>query len=102
MHRSLNILDAELVRHRALNAAPPTELLPHLAAQHYRAQRDRRDTHRIPHIDADARLRAARNELAAGLDHLIANAALAAGAVAALVGLCASAQVVALFVGGVL
>jgi hypothetical protein len=55
----------------------------------------------IPHLDADARDRAARNELIAGLDHLIANASAAVGVVAGIVGLGASAQVILQFVGGV-
>jgi len=96
---SLNILDAEQARYRALTTAL-TGPLPHLEAADRRAQRDRLD--RIPHLDADARLRAARNDLAAGLDHLLANASLAVGAVAGIVTVGASVQVVIQFVGGAL
>jgi hypothetical protein len=99
MHTALNILDAEQARDRALHAGLDGPL-PHLDLQDARAQRDRRD--RIPHIDAEARQREARNALIRGLDRLIADASVAAGVIAAVVGLGAAARVVALFVGSVL
>ncbi len=99
MHRTLNYLDAEQAQYRALNAALAGPL-PHLEIAARRAQRDRRD--RIPHIDAEARQREARNALIRGLDRLIADASVAAGVIAAVVGLGAAARVVALFVGSVL
>ncbi|MGE7418613.1 hypothetical protein [Methylobacterium tarhaniae] len=96
MLNSLNILDAELVRYRALNAALSSESLPHLAVQHYRAQRDRLE--HVPHINADARARAIRNELVRELDEAIATAVGAVAVVAVSIGFGAAA----LFVGSVL
>lgn len=68
---SLNILDAEQTRYRALNAALAGPL-PHLEIADRRAQRDRRA--HIPHIDAAARVRAERNARLAALDGLLSGA----------------------------
>ncbi|AWN55038.1 hypothetical protein [Methylobacterium sp. 17Sr1-1] len=95
MHRTLNYLDAEQARYRALNAALAGPL-PHLEIADRRAQRDRLD--RIPHIDADARARAIRNEVIRGLDEAIASAVGAVAIVAASIGLGAAVH----FVGSVL
>ncbi|KMO33887.1 hypothetical protein VQ02_19755 [Methylobacterium variabile] len=91
--------DADLARYRSLHAGLNGPL-PHLDLQDARAQRDRRD--RIPHIDAAARRREARNALIRGLDRLISDAAVATAAVGGVVGLGAAVRVVALYVGGVL
>ena len=88
--------DAEAARVRNLRAALAGPL-PHLEIAGHRAQRDRLD--RIPHIDADARRREARNELIRGLDNLIAEATGVVAVIAGGIGLGASAHVVALFVG---
>lgn len=96
MHAALNILDAEQTRYRALNAALAGPL-PHLDLADRRAQRDRLD--RIPHLDAEAVRQAILIDRA---DRLAAAASNAVGAAALIVALGASAQVVALFVGGVL
>lgn len=97
MHRTLNILDAEQSRYRALNAAPAGPL-PHLKIADRRAQRDRRDAFHVPHIDAAVRARCARNELLAEADHVIATSVTGVVVLAGSIGLGAAA----LFVGSVL
>jgi hypothetical protein len=98
MHAAFDILAAqnrELTRYHALH----TDLngpLPHLEIANRRAQRDRRDA--IPHIDADARARAIRNELVRGLDEVIATAVGVVAVLAASIGLGATVH----FVGSVL
>ncbi|KMO28543.1 hypothetical protein [Methylobacterium aquaticum] len=102
MHRTLNILDADQSLYSGLVDAQTADLARYLKLNAGLARVDLDPDFAIPHIDADARLRAARNDLAAGLDHLLTNASQVAGAVAAIVGLGAAMQVVALYVGGVL
>lgn len=92
MQTTLNILDAEQARYRALNVALAGPL-PHLEIAD---RRDRLD--RIPHIDADARRRQARNDLIRGLDEVIATAVGAVAVIAASIGLGAAVH----FVGGIL
>lgn len=91
------VQDAEAVRVRALRAALNGPI-PHLEIADRRAQRDRRDAFHVPHIDADAQLRAARNELVRGLDEAIASAVGAVAVLAASISMGAAA----LFVGSVL
>ena len=92
---SLNILDAEQTRYRALNAALAGPL-PHLEIADRRAQRDRRA--HVPHIDAAARTRAERNARLAVLDDLVAGFVVILGA--ALVSATAAGAVVV--IGGIL
>lgn len=96
MHRTLNILDAEQARYRALAARLATAPLPHLEIADRRAQRDRRA--HVPHIDAAARTRAERNARLAVLDDLVAGFVVILGA--ALVSATAAGAVVV--IGGIL
>jgi hypothetical protein len=97
MHTALNYLDAEQAQYRALNATLATAPLPHLETADRRAQRNR--LARIPHIDADVVRRAILTDRA---DRIVGRASMAAGVMAGVVALGAAAQVVALYVGGVL
>ncbi|AWB21212.1 hypothetical protein DA075_10040 [Methylobacterium currus] len=94
MHTAFNILDAEQARYRALHAALVTAPLPQLEAHDGSARR-----YPIPHIDAEAVRQAILIDRA---DRLAVTASRVAGVAALFVGLAASVQVVALYVGSVL
>ncbi len=98
MHRTLNILDAEQARYRALNAALATAPFPHLEIADQRAQRDRRAAFRVPHIDADARARAIRNAAFSQADGIISDIITGVAGLVVGIGLGAAA----FFVGSVL